>query len=76
MPLPDQGFTTASPKVWSTRMPRRLPSPAVLNGATRVVLGRGDGKVVAYDLATGDQLWTYDAEEAVLGTPASFGRSS
>jgi outer membrane protein assembly factor BamB len=48
----------------------------VLNGVTQVALGRGDGKVVAYDLATGDQPWTYDAEEAVPGTPASFGRSS
>jgi outer membrane protein assembly factor BamB len=46
-------------------------SPAVLNGAALVVIGRADDKVMAYDLATGDKSWTYDAEEPVLGTPAS-----
>jgi PQQ-like domain len=39
MPLPDQGFTTASPKVWSTRMPGRLPGP-LAGGAQRRHPGR------------------------------------
>lgn len=48
-------------------------SPAVLNDATMIVLGRADGKVIAYDVATGNQLWSYDAGEEVMGTPASRG---
>jgi outer membrane protein assembly factor BamB len=43
-------------------------------GAALVVIGRDDGNVLAYDLANGDKIWTFDADERVLGTPASLAR--
>lgn len=49
-------------------------SPAVLNDAALIVIGRADGKVIAYEPVSGDKLWTFDAEEKVLGTPASLAR--
>ncbi len=51
----------------------RHSSPAILNQATLVVVGREDGKVIAYDFSTGNELWEYDAGEPVFATPASLG---
>lgn len=39
-----------------------------------LVIGDETGKVTAFDVLTGREAWTYDAEEPVLGTPASFGQ--
>lgn len=47
-------------------------SPALLADASLAVVGREDGEVIAYDPADGDELWTYQAGEEVLGTPASL----
>ncbi len=49
----------------------RHSSAAVLpNGL--MVFGRQDGKVLAYDVQTGVKMWEYDADGAVLTTPAAF----
>jgi outer membrane protein assembly factor BamB len=48
-------------------------SAAVISGGTLVV-GREDGRVLAYAVETGEKLWEYDAKESVFSTPASFGR--
>lgn len=47
-------------------------SPALLADASLALVGREDGEVIAYDPADGDKLWTYEAGEEVLGTPASL----
>lgn len=48
-------------------------SPAVLNNATLVVVGHFSGKVIAYDLETGNKLWDFDTKEPIMATPASLG---
>jgi hypothetical protein len=48
-------------------------SPATLNGGQLVVSGRFDGKVIARNPMTGEELWKHDAGRPVLGTPASLG---
>jgi outer membrane protein assembly factor BamB len=48
-------------------------SPAVTPFGTLVV-GREDGRVLAYAVDTGERLWQYEAGESVFSTPASFGR--
>jgi outer membrane protein assembly factor BamB len=64
-------------RVWENHLtqddePAALSSPAVLNDAGVVVVGRLDGRVVAFDLATGDQRWlSDDLGGPVLATPAS-----
>jgi len=45
-------------------------SPALLNSGL-MVLGRQNGKVLAYDVETGIKLWEYDAGKPVLATPAA-----
>jgi outer membrane protein assembly factor BamB len=39
-----------------------------------LVVGREDGRVLAYAVDTGEKLWEYNAKESVFSTPASFGR--
>lgn len=52
----------------------RLRSSMTYVDSTRsVVGGRNDGKVISYELATGNQMWIYDAGDAVFGTPATLG---
>jgi outer membrane protein assembly factor BamB len=66
--------------VWENHLtqddePAALSSPAVLNDASVVVVGRLDGRVVAFDLATGEQRWiSDDLGGPVLATPASVGK--
>lgn len=52
---------------------QNFTSPAVF-GSGLVVLGREDGLVLGLDVTTGNKLWEYDANELLIGTPASFGR--
>lgn len=52
---------------------RYRSSLTFVDSSTSVVGGRDDGKVVAYDAVSGDEMWTYDAKEQVLATPATFG---
>jgi outer membrane protein assembly factor BamB len=49
---------------------KELSSP-VFAGSS-VVVGRRDGLVLAYDVLTGESLWTYKAHDAVMATPATF----
>lgn len=52
---------------------RLRSSLTFVDSTAAVVGGRHDGKVFANDLASGDRIWTYDAGEPVLGTPATLG---
>ena len=67
-------------RVWENHLtkddePAALSSPAVLNDASVVVVGRLDGRVVAFDLATGEQRWlSDDLGGPVLATPASVAK--
>ena len=44
-------------------------SPAVSSNGL-MVFGRNDGKVLAYDVETGIEMWEYDAGQPVFATPA------
>ena len=46
-------------------------SSAMVSTNGLMVFGRQDGKVPAYDLETGVQMWQYDAGQAVFATPAA-----
>ena len=46
-------------------------SSAMVSTNGLMVFGRQDGKVPAYDLETGVQMWEYDAGQAVFATPAA-----
>jgi outer membrane protein assembly factor BamB len=56
--------------VWkSTHAGEDHSSPAML--ANRLVaFGRGDGRLVGYDVRTGVKMWEYDAGEPVVSTPS------
>jgi hypothetical protein len=45
-------------------------SSAAVSSNGLMVFGRRDGKVLAYDVETGIEMWKYDAGHAVLATPA------
>jgi outer membrane protein assembly factor BamB len=45
-------------------------SSAAVSSNGLMVFGRRDGKVLAYDVETGIEMWQYDAGHAVLATPA------
>lgn len=49
---------------------KKLSSPVFVGSS--VVVGRRDGLVLAYDVLTGERLWTYKANDAVMATPATF----
>ncbi|MGR9115332.1 MAG: hypothetical protein ACU85E_06165, partial [Gammaproteobacteria bacterium] len=52
---------------------RYYSSPAVfVNGL--LVIGREDGLIQGFDPESGDKLWEQQVDEAVMATPASFGR--
>ena len=46
-------------------------SSAMVSTNGLMVFGRQDGKVPAYDLETGVQMWQYDAWQSVFATPAA-----
>lgn len=61
-------------EVWSHEHDfERLSSPAV-TAAGQMLVGSAEGKVQCFDVLTGTVLWTYDAGESVLATPAGFAR--
>ncbi|MDR4515454.1 PQQ-binding-like beta-propeller repeat protein [Nitrosomonas sp.] len=52
---------------------RYYSSPAVFNNGL-LVIGREDGMILGFDPETGAKLWSQNVGEAVMATPASFGR--
>jgi outer membrane protein assembly factor BamB len=44
-------------------------SSAAISANGLMVFGRGDGKVLAYDVVTGIKMWEYEADQAVFATP-------
>ena len=64
--------------LWSNEEEAFLTSsPANLRGTKTIVFGTNDGEVLAYDMLTGDKLWTTTVNGgAVMGTPASYGIGS
>jgi FOG: WD40-like repeat len=58
--------------LWAVPNARAFFSSAAVSQQGRVVIGRDDGHVLAYDVRSGAQLWDYDAGEEVVGTPAFF----
>ena len=63
-------------RVWtydSKSRKRNYSSPAVFNNGL-LVIGREDGEILAFDPETGTKLWDQNVGEAVMATPASFGR--
>ncbi len=57
--------------VWQEFHPHQKHSSAVLLPNGLMVFGRQDGMVLGYDVETGIQLWTHDAGQPVLATPAA-----
>ena len=49
-------------------------SSAAVSANGRMVFGRQDGKVQAYDVETGVKMWEYDAGQPVFATPVIAGK--
>ncbi|HUE10532.1 MAG TPA: PQQ-binding-like beta-propeller repeat protein, partial [Steroidobacteraceae bacterium] len=41
-------------------------------GGDLVFQGRADGEFVAYDAASGERLWSYDAQNGIVGAPITY----
>jgi outer membrane protein assembly factor BamB len=57
-------------KLWETPQAHDGISSPVILPNRRMVIGRRDGKLLAYDMETGVKMWEYDAGEPILSTPA------
>ena len=57
--------------VWREFHPFQKHSSTVLLPNGLMVFGRQDGTVLAHDMETGIKLWTHDAGQPVLATPAA-----
>lgn len=57
--------------VWRESHPFQKHSSPALLARGLMVFGGQDGKVLAYDLETGVEIWAYDAGQPVLATPAA-----
>jgi len=59
-------------KAWEVRTPAPWNGGVLATGGKLVFQGQIDGHLVAYDGATGKQLWRYPTRTAALGTPISY----
>ncbi len=59
-------------RVWDAQVNGRVDGAPFVKGDA-VYAGSSDGKLYAFDLATGKQRWAYDAQEEVGTTPAVAG---
>jgi outer membrane protein assembly factor BamB len=56
--------------LWHQKHNSEKHSSAAVSSNGLMVFGRRDGKVLAYDVGTGVEMWEYDAGQAVFATPA------
>jgi outer membrane protein assembly factor BamB len=57
--------------VWQEFHSFEKHSSTILLPGGKMIFGRQDGTVTALDMETGKQLWSYDASQPVLATPAA-----
>jgi len=55
--------------LWRQEHGFKKHSSAAVSANGRMVFGRQDGKVLAYDVETGVKMWEYDAGQPVFATP-------
>jgi outer membrane protein assembly factor BamB len=57
-------------RLWDDAHPGTVHASPVILSNNLVVFGRRDGKLLAYDAATGVRMWEYDVGEPILSTPS------
>ena len=63
--------TSDGEEIWQVSIDDLEPnptSPIIVNDA--VYVGTKSGRIHAFDVVTGDTLWTFDADDAIAGNPA------
>lgn len=62
---------TALEVVWRKEHDNKRHSSPIILPNNLMAFGRKNGQVLAYDVESGEQVWEYDAGEAVFATPAA-----
>jgi quinohemoprotein ethanol dehydrogenase len=57
---------------WTVPLEPGVHGGTLTTGGNLVFQGRADGKLLAYDAAGGDTLWSYDAKDGIVGAPISY----
>jgi quinohemoprotein ethanol dehydrogenase len=59
-------------EVWKVELPGDWPGGVMASAGNLVFQGRIDGSFVAYDAATGKEVWTFKTESPIVGAPISY----
>jgi quinohemoprotein ethanol dehydrogenase len=62
----------AQKEAWSHELPGAWPGGILATAGDLVFQGRIDGQFVAYDAATGRQVWSFKAQAPIVGAPMSY----
>jgi quinohemoprotein ethanol dehydrogenase len=57
---------------WEKKLPGSWPAGVMASAGGLVFQGGMDGKFVAYDAASGKQLWSFDAQAPIVGAPITY----
>ncbi len=57
---------------WQKPLPGSWPAGVMTSAGGLVFQGRLDGKFVAYDAKTGEELWSFDAQAPIVGAPITY----
>jgi quinohemoprotein ethanol dehydrogenase len=57
---------------WEKKLPGSWPAGVMTSAGGLVFQGGMDGKFVAYDAASGKQLWSFDAQAPIVGAPITY----
>lgn len=57
---------------WRVKTPGPINGGVMATGSGLVFQGRVDGKFVAYDAKTGQELWSYDGQAPVIAPPITY----
>jgi quinohemoprotein ethanol dehydrogenase len=57
---------------WRAPLEPGIHGGTLTTGGGLVFQGRGDGQFVAYDAASGERRWSYDAQNGIIGAPITY----
>ncbi len=59
-------------EAWRVELPGSWPGGVMASAGNLVFQGRMDGRFVAYDAASGKELWSFKTESPIVGAPISY----
>jgi quinohemoprotein ethanol dehydrogenase len=57
---------------WEKKLPGSWPAGVMASAGGLVFQGRMDGRFLAYDARTGEEVWSFDAQAPIVGAPISW----